>query len=70
LVRPSDLEADCIEIKVPKRGRPRKPIKLSELMKSELKQEESSKQLKPEDVIQYPLIFSYFYHIYYIYKCL
>jgi len=63
LVRPSDLETNCIEIKVPKRGRPRKLI--SEIIKSEVKQEESSKQFKPEDVIQYFLIFSYFYHIFY-----
>lgn len=64
LVRPSDLKTNCIEINVPKRGRPRK-LKLSELIKSEIKQEESSKQSRPEDVIQYPLIFSYFLHIYY-----
>lgn len=50
LVRPSDLEVNSIEIKVPKRGRPRKIVtKLNN--KSETKQEESSKQFKPEDVI-------------------
>lgn len=53
LVRPTDLEANCIEIKVPKRGRPRKII--SELIKNETKQDESSKKLKPEDIIEYPL---------------
>jgi len=58
LVRPTDLEENSIEIRVPKRGRPRKMI--SELIKSEIQQEESSKQLKPEDVIQYTLIFTYF----------
>jgi len=62
LVRPSDLETNCIEIKVPKRGRPKKL--LNELIDSEKEQDESSKQFKPEDVIQYPSIFSYFYHIY------
>lgn len=58
LVRPTDLEENSIEIKVPKRGRPRKVM--SESNKSERKQDESSKQFKPEDVIQYTLIFSYF----------
>ncbi|XP_029344266.1 uncharacterized protein LOC100159413 isoform X2 [Acyrthosiphon pisum] len=53
LVRPSDLETNCIEIKVPKRGRPRKLI--SELIKTEIKQEESTKKFKPEDIIEYPL---------------
>jgi len=51
LVRPSDLEANSIEIKVPKRGRPRKVM--SESNNSEIKQDESSKKFKPEDVIQY-----------------
>lgn len=58
LVRPTDLEENSIEIKVPKRGRPRKMN--NELIKSETRLEESSKQLKPEDVIQYTLICSYF----------
>jgi len=58
LVRPTDLEENCIEIKVPKRGRPRKIV--NELNKGEIKQDESSKQLKPEDVIQYTLLLSYF----------
>lgn len=54
LVRPTDLEENSIEIKVPKRGRPRKMN--NELIKSETRLEESSKQLKPEDVIKYPLV--------------
>ncbi|XP_026808721.1 uncharacterized protein LOC113550949 isoform X2 [Rhopalosiphum maidis] len=53
LVRPTDLEANCDEIKVPKRGRPRKIV--SDLSKNETKLGESSKQIKPEDIIEYPL---------------
>lgn len=45
LVRPTDLEERPIEIKVPKRGRPRKIV--SEQIKSEKNQNEKS---KPEDV--------------------
>lgn len=47
LVRPN-LETNPVEIKMPKRGRPRKNI--SESTKSKTKQNESSKQLKPDDV--------------------
>lgn len=47
LVRP-DFETDPVEIKIPKRGRPRKTI--SESTKSKTKQNETSKQLKPDDV--------------------
>lgn len=43
LVRPSDLEVNPIEIKVPKRGRPRKDI----IESSKTKQKESS---NPENV--------------------
>ncbi|VVC32051.1 Hypothetical protein CINCED_3A009552 [Cinara cedri] len=44
LVRPSDLEVNPTEIKVPKRGRPKK---------NETKEDISSKQSKPEDTIEY-----------------
>ncbi|CAH1709762.1 uncharacterized protein LOC114124648 [Aphis gossypii] len=54
LVRPTDLEPNCNEIKVPKRGRPRKVI--GELSESETKRDESSIQNKAEDIIEYPLI--------------
>ncbi|KAF0769931.1 Uncharacterized protein FWK35_00002689 [Aphis craccivora] len=54
LVRPTDLEPNCNEIKVPKRGRPRKVI--SELSESKTKLDESSIQNKAEDIIEYPLI--------------
>jgi hypothetical protein len=45
LVRPTDLEERPVEIKVPKRGRPRKIV--SEQIKTEKNQNETS---KPEDV--------------------
>ncbi|XP_025418951.1 uncharacterized protein LOC112689450 isoform X2 [Sipha flava] len=51
LVRPTDLEERPVEIKVPKRGRPRKIV--SEQIKTEKNQNETS---KPEDIIEYPLI--------------
>lgn len=54
LVRPTDLEPSCNEIKVPKRGRPRKVI--GELSESKTKLDESSIQNKAEDIIEYPLI--------------
>jgi len=66
LVRPTDLEENCDEIKVPKRGRPRKIV--SDLSKNETKLGESSKQIKPEDVIQYTLIFAYFFTLSYFYR--
>lgn len=50
LVRPADLEINPIEIKAPKRGRPRKIE--SEKTLNEINQPESTKLLKPEDVIQ------------------
>jgi len=49
-VRPTDLEPNCNEIKVPKRGRPRKVV--GELSEIETKLNESSIQNKAEDVIQ------------------
>lgn len=49
-MRPTDLEPNCNEIKVPKRGRPRKVV--GELTESETKLDESSIQNKKEDVIQ------------------
>ncbi|KAE9530518.1 hypothetical protein AGLY_010980 [Aphis glycines] len=54
LVRPTDLEPNFNETKVPKRGRPRKVI--GELSESETKRDESSIQNKAEDIIEYPLI--------------
>jgi len=50
LVRPFNLDINPNKLKVSKGGRPRKII--SETTKNEKKQDELSKQLKPEDVIQ------------------
>lgn len=50
LVRP-ELEEDSVEIKGPKRGRPR--LNVAKLSKNETRQNEPLKQSKPEDVIKF-----------------